>query len=232
MPYKSIEELPSSIRKLPILAQKLFMKTFNIAYEKYGDKRAFKIAWTVVKKKFKKVKNKWIAKTKDFVPYIKTQFVFNPKEVVIGKSFDDYVYMEYILTDNKFDYDNQKWADYLLKMFSDQINKNHLKGYLANDKHLLLEFAEKYNLSPEEVEQIAKSLDTGIEAVSSKYIDGKLISMIKIPKPLVNYVKDKKISIEAIVPTDQIVGNELKGGKLISFIFTDNPANDRTGLVM
>jgi hypothetical protein len=32
----------------------MFLSTFNASYDKYGEEKAFKIAWASVKKKFKK----------------------------------------------------------------------------------------------------------------------------------------------------------------------------------
>jgi len=62
MPYKSISELPKRIRNvLPKKAQRLFLKVFNKAYEKYGETTAFKIAWAAVKKKYRpSTSGKWV----------------------------------------------------------------------------------------------------------------------------------------------------------------------------
>jgi len=46
MPYKSIDNLPESIRNtLPIHAQHIFREAFNASIAKYGEVRAFKIAF-------------------------------------------------------------------------------------------------------------------------------------------------------------------------------------------
>ncbi|MDD5096611.1 MAG: ChaB family protein [Candidatus ainarchaeum sp.] len=67
MPYKKISDLPENVRHvLPKRAQELFLKAFNSAWGQYkGDEIiAFKVAWTAVKKEYKKKgpKGKWIRK--------------------------------------------------------------------------------------------------------------------------------------------------------------------------
>lgn len=60
MPYKSVKSLPESVQGLPSKAKRIFLKAFNASYEKYGEERAFKIAWSAVKKSYMKRKGKWI----------------------------------------------------------------------------------------------------------------------------------------------------------------------------
>ena len=63
MPYKSIDNLPESVRNtLPIHAQHIFREAFNASIAKYGEVRAFKIAWAAVKLKFVKRSGKWVEK--------------------------------------------------------------------------------------------------------------------------------------------------------------------------
>jgi len=64
MPYSKNSELPENIRHvLPQKAQTLFRKVFNSAHEQYTDEiRAFRVAWSAVKKQFKKVGDKWVKK--------------------------------------------------------------------------------------------------------------------------------------------------------------------------
>lgn len=67
MPYNNIKELPDSVRNvLPTHAQEIYMSSFNSAYKEYKDKSkmrsssdkrdqvAHKVAWSAVKKKYKK----------------------------------------------------------------------------------------------------------------------------------------------------------------------------------
>ncbi len=52
MPYRFNKSLPPSIkRSLPSAAQTIFRKTVNNALKEYGDdKKAFRTAWSAVKK--------------------------------------------------------------------------------------------------------------------------------------------------------------------------------------
>lgn len=50
MPYSSVNELPKQTASLSPEQKKKFKEAFNSAYEKHGEERAFKIAWSAVKK--------------------------------------------------------------------------------------------------------------------------------------------------------------------------------------
>lgn len=66
MPYSRNEDLPDSVRNhLPARAQTTYRKAFNAAWHEYGpsDERSARVAWSAVKKTFKKNGDRWIAKT-------------------------------------------------------------------------------------------------------------------------------------------------------------------------
>lgn len=85
MPYKSIAELPKGVKGLPTEAQKQFLRVVNSALEG-GDseERAFKKAWGVIKKRFKKSASGAWVKMKEwraFVPFAEREdgwFLFFP----------------------------------------------------------------------------------------------------------------------------------------------------------
>ena len=55
MPYDSIDELPPQVKHLPTHAQEIFKQAFNNAYVQYDNEAtAFKVAWSAVKRKYKK----------------------------------------------------------------------------------------------------------------------------------------------------------------------------------
>jgi cation transport regulator len=62
MPYKSISDLPDNVRDvLPKHAQEIFQEAFNSAFDEYKERgaegreeTAFKVAWSAVKKKYRK----------------------------------------------------------------------------------------------------------------------------------------------------------------------------------
>lgn len=76
MPYSSIKDLPDSVRHvLPTHAQEIYVSSFNNAHKEYHAKKnrrdpdedldaiCHKVAWTAVKKKYKKSKEgNWIEK--------------------------------------------------------------------------------------------------------------------------------------------------------------------------
>ncbi len=62
-PYNTIQDLPKQLQHLPAGAKTLWMKVFNESYPK-GEDYARKVAWSVVKKTYKKVGDKWTKKSK------------------------------------------------------------------------------------------------------------------------------------------------------------------------
>ncbi len=57
MPYKSLSNLPDSVREnLPKHAQEIYRSAFNSAWEQYNhdEERAHKVAWAAVKKMYEK----------------------------------------------------------------------------------------------------------------------------------------------------------------------------------
>lgn len=67
MPYSSINDLPTNVTvNLPTHAQEIFKEAFNNAYKEYNgnEDTARKVAWSAVKKKYKKgTDGKWQAKS-------------------------------------------------------------------------------------------------------------------------------------------------------------------------
>jgi cation transport regulator len=70
MPFERIDDLPMSLRShLPEHAQEIFRAAFNSAWATYAslppDKReeiCHRIAWSAVKKKYRKAGNFWISR--------------------------------------------------------------------------------------------------------------------------------------------------------------------------
>jgi cation transport regulator len=68
MPYDSIKELPDSVTAhLPTEAQKIYKEAFNHAWTEYASRSdresvAHKVAWSAVKKQFKKEDERWVKK--------------------------------------------------------------------------------------------------------------------------------------------------------------------------
>lgn len=73
MPYKSIDNLPDSVKQnLPIHAQEIYITVFNHAWDEYADESkrrtnesreeiSHKVAWAAVKEKYRKTDSgKWV----------------------------------------------------------------------------------------------------------------------------------------------------------------------------
>ncbi|MGO8999568.1 MAG: ChaB family protein [Polyangiaceae bacterium] len=63
MPYATNDDLPPSVRgHLPEHARDIFRQAFNHAFERYGadEARAFRIAWSAVKKRYARVGDVWV----------------------------------------------------------------------------------------------------------------------------------------------------------------------------
>jgi cation transport regulator len=78
MPYKTLEELPESVKdNLPKHAQEIYKEAFNSAWEQYDEPHerrdnasreevAHKVAWSDVKKVYEKGENgKWVKSKED-----------------------------------------------------------------------------------------------------------------------------------------------------------------------
>ena len=50
VPYRSVRDLPAQTRKLSPHKKRVFRAAFNAAFSRYGEERAFKIAWAATKK--------------------------------------------------------------------------------------------------------------------------------------------------------------------------------------
>lgn len=64
MPYASNDDLPPPVRHvLPPHAQDIYRAAFNNAYDRYGgdgERRAHRIAWAAVKRRYEKLGAGWI----------------------------------------------------------------------------------------------------------------------------------------------------------------------------
>jgi cation transport regulator len=71
MPYQSNKDLPTQVKGLPEAAKSMFRDAFNAAMVSSKDEeKAFRVAWSIVKKKFRKNDTKWVAKASSILPKI------------------------------------------------------------------------------------------------------------------------------------------------------------------
>jgi cation transport regulator len=67
MPYSTVKELPDRVRdNLPKHAQEIYKEAYNNAWDEYdhNEERAHRVAWSAVKKDYKKDEDsgKWVRK--------------------------------------------------------------------------------------------------------------------------------------------------------------------------
>jgi cation transport regulator len=74
MPYESIDDLPDSVKdNLPKHAREIYKEAYNAAWDQYKDpedrrgdatreETAHRVAWSAVKKKYKKDNGRWVKK--------------------------------------------------------------------------------------------------------------------------------------------------------------------------
>jgi cation transport regulator len=226
MPYKNTSELPASVKdNLPKKAQAIFMGAFNASYSKYGEERAFKIAWAAVKHKFKKVKDKWVSKYVVPQEYAYVRYVFESDSESVSKAEDGSVYRDYVLSSNSVDKHGQSFSDFALKRIVEQINSEGVTGRLEKKHELWKKLAEE-GKSEEEIEKILQSQDTGIKAISAKFENGKVIARIKMTPEAYKLAKDVSgASIEARMPAESYRAGVFHQARLQGFVLTDEPAN-------
>ena len=227
MPYSSIDELPEFIKSvLPVSAQKIFVKVFNKAYEDSGgdDVFAMKVAWAIIKKRYKKEGHKWVAKSKDFQMRHYVYYKFKPTKVYMKKNKDDYVYVEAILSSTNKDYHGQEVTYQALVNFSEQINKRKIKGKF--DNHKITEMLMMKGYSMDKIQTILSKISPNIQLIQA-YIDKNVLKgIIRLKKKYLPLLKKYNgISLEFRVPDYLLRDNKIYGGDIISFTFTDKPAN-------
>jgi cation transport regulator len=95
-PYKKVGDLPPRVKKnLSPDLQRVFLRVFNRAYEQYqNDTRAFRVAWSVIRKIARKnKKGKWIRKKKrvagKLVPITLTRAVLEEAVAKVDKEIID-----------------------------------------------------------------------------------------------------------------------------------------------
>lgn len=227
MPYDNIKELPASIRRLPAKAQQMYKTAFNSTYAKHKkDSISSKVAWAVVKTKFKKVGDEWIAKGLGLDLY-----TFDLKlndDVFVQKSASGEYYLEATLSDTMTDGQGKRFTERTLKQYANQINNHGVPGYITHSDWD--DFKMRYgHLSESDFVSRARTERKGIlKTVQAIYKKGKLWIKALIDKRYVNHVrKFNKVSIEALIPSKYQIGSEYDGGYVLGFALDNNAINSR-----
>lgn len=230
MPYKTNEELPKSIKKLPQKAQTMFRKAFNSAYAKYEDEeKSFQIAWALVKKHFKKKNGEWVAQSMGYELF--TFELENTGDVFIQQSNDGNYYMEAMLADTLPTTEGWAFTEETLRDFANQINTHGIMGGITHREYqdLLIKYS---HLPADEFVQHARTERKGIiKSVKAIYENGKLWVKALIDKRYINHAKKfNKVSLEAWIPKKFQKGMKYLGGKILGLALDNRPKNPRTSV--
>ena len=224
MPYENIKELPESLQKLPVKAQQMFLQAFNKSYDEYGDTQAFKIAWGVVKKKFKRINNQWVAKGMGFNLY---SFELETNNAFIQKADDGEYYLEGILSDTMTDREGKQFTEEALIDFAKQINENGLSGFITHEdwKNFCM---SNSHLGDEVFIAKARKRKGILKVIKAVYEKGKLWIKALIDKRYLKRVKKfNKMSLEAFIPKNYQKGNDYVRGHILGLALDNNAINPR-----
>ena len=176
------------LKKLPPAMARQWEKVYQIAKKKYGEQRAAKIAWSSVKKSYKKQKGKWVAKNA----------ILSLTLMKSGWLFPDYKF-EFEITNDIWDDDNNRADPGLLSRLA-----NHGKISKVGDVD------HEYMCKKLNKMDIRSSLteDTGTEGLyyldSYKFENNKILGVIGMNKhhPLYNkylnlHKKGKYLNVSA-----------------------------------
>lgn len=208
----------------------MWEKVYATAKSKYGETRASQIAWEAVKKKFKKVEDKWVARSEDFEVFTTVRYEFVADEATLSRSEDsEYSFVDYVLLSNDYHSDGIKFGPMAYNSLIDQINNEGLVGRIDDDdKHEMWKSLIKQGKSPEEIEEILQSMNTGIKAISAKNINGKVTARIQVRNDLVDKVMQYKgASVEARFPSESFRNKIVTQARYQGFVFTPTPADPK-----
>lgn len=226
MPFKTIKELPPTIQKLPVKAQEMFLAAFNDSYPRVGESAAFRVAWAVVKKRFKEVNGKWVAKGMGMSFYTFT--MDNKGDSFVKKGADGEYYLEAVLSDEMLDSDGYRFTAEALEEYANQINTHGMAGFITHADWDEFKIANSHLPEQAFVEKARQERKGILKTIKAIYQKGKLWIKALIDKRYVNQVKKfNKVSIEALVPERYRPGREYRGGYALGFALDNNAINPR-----
>lgn len=216
-----------SLKKLPKKAFDMWEATFATAKKKYSESKAAKIAWAAVKKKFKKVEDKWVARSADFDIITTVHYEFKADEASISRSEDGFTYVDYVLLSDGIHSDGIRFGPMAINSLIDQINNEGLVGRVDGTHGEWKQMIAR-GMTPEEVEQYLQSLDTGIKAVKAINKDGKIVAKIKVRQDMVDKVLGMRgASVEARFPSGSFREGIVNQARYQGFVFTPTPADPK-----
>lgn len=230
MTYHDNTQLPSALQKLPSAAQNMFRKIANQQMKK-GDSqdKATKVAWTIVKGKFRKQANgTWVARTDAFKQTEYFVFDAKPAEQFIERTENGHIIHNYILTDLFPDSLGTAPTEGMLNEWAAWLNEH--KPEVDTDHSMFQKMKEQYGGNVSMVERAMK-FKKGIAKTVKAFVDkGKLIVSLMFDKRYERHVeKVKGLSVEAAVTVDDDTG-KWSDGKIFGYTLAldKNPVNPRS----
>lgn len=213
--------MPTEIlNKLPKRAKALWESAYKAAKAQYGEERAAKIAWGVVKKKFKKIETTWIARFKNTPDYVTTTYIMEATNDSVARSIDGMIYRDFVLTSNK------DFSDFALKRITEQINEEGVVGRVDTVHDLYHKLHRDKTLSEDEIEEELQKVNSGVKAIKALYKDGKVVTTIQMTPEAYAKAKDYNgASIEARMPKASLRDGVYNQARLTGFVLTDTPDN-------
>lgn len=213
--------------KLPTSAKNFWSNTYNTAKELFSDERSEKIAWSAVINRLHKSEDTFVAKSADFHHSFSTiTYTFKAGEVISTKSVDGKTLVDYVLTDSTVDRNGKSWGAMALKSFTDKINIEGVVGRI-DPTHNLIKKLKLKGLTPDEIEEWLKGLNTGVRAVSASYDPkGKVTTTLEIDNSVYEEAsKYGSLSIEARHPSVFDSAEVVPQANIMGFVLTNNPIN-------
>jgi hypothetical protein len=222
MPFSggSDARLPKHIKKRSKKLRSGWVKVFNAALIKFGEKRAFVIA------------NSWLKKQltrKKFIKRSIVKFDIYTEKGFIKRSRNGDEYITLVLNSTTPHEDGKIFSENMLKDWANQINKNPIVGDVD---HKFYDMIMKSNMSNDMIKKFLKA-KTGIaKTVRAVYKKGKLWVKAFIDKRYRKLIeKSKGVSAEAFY-TD-VDGKKFNAADLLGFTFNikSNPADKLAGVM-
>lgn len=226
MPYNNSNQLPEYVKKLSAKTKSKWMSIFNEVYKAEGEKMAFAVANTWLKKH---VKKKEVApKTENIRSIVKFEVDFTKE--LISKTEDGSEYISAVLSDNLTDSVGDKIPDSILEKWAKQINSDMPVGDIDHTK---FEQLVQANVSEDTIKKELRNKKGIARAVKALVKDGRLWVQLLVDKRYRKVVRDAKgLSIEAALSRNPST-NEIVDGDLFGFTFGihNNPVNPRATVI-
>lgn len=216
-----------SLSALPKPAQVMFEDSFERARSRGNtESSSAKIAWNVVKKRFKKQDGVWVAKSGAFQELHYYEFDMTPAEHFVTRSEDGEELHNFVLSDIKPDEFGTAPTVEFLQEWADTINKN--QPAVDTDHSLYRTVLQQVGGNIDLVERALRAKEGIAKAVKAFVKNGKLIVSLAFDKRYARHIeKIKGASIEGMFKKDE--QGRWNSGKFfgLSLLANELPGNPR-----